>query len=185
MWLASHCFQFTKQIKSHPDANKFQQPATNCVPYVEAWHSIGLRHVLTSLAQEASVSSGSSSYSISTVLFLSFTVFKHAQYNRLSNTQFHTPQHLFFQNFYLKYQSYKEHTFTQHYRDSLYDNHFVSRCVLVYLQSDEFGRQSTIIDKNIKEVGGDMKQPRNVTEEEPLLERTRHMQNTGLLLDLV
>jgi hypothetical protein len=30
-----------------------------------------------------------------------------------------------------------------------------------------------------------MKQPRNVTEEEPLLDRTRHMQNTGLLLVLV
>jgi hypothetical protein len=30
-----------------------------------------------------------------------------------------------------------------------------------------------------------MKQQRNVTEEEALLERTRHMQNTGLFLDLV
>jgi hypothetical protein len=121
---------------------------------------------------------------ISTVLFVSFTVFKHAQYNRLKNTQFHTLQHSFFQNFHHKYKCYKEHSCAQHYQTCIY-NHFVSRYALVYLQSDEFGRQSTIIDKGPEEVEGDMKQQRNVTEEEALWERTRQMQNTGLFLDLV
>jgi len=113
---------------------------------------------------------------ISRVSFPSFTVFKHAQYNRLKNTQFHTLQHLFFQNFHHKCKCYKEHSCAQHYQTCIYDNHFVSRCALVYLQSDEFGRQSTITDKVIEEVGGDMKQQGNVTEEE---ERTRQLRNTG------
>jgi hypothetical protein len=107
---------------------------------------------------------------ISTVLFLSFTVFKHAQYNRLKNTQFHTLQHLFSQNFHQKYKCYKEHSCAQHCQTCIYDNHFVSRCALIYLQSDEFGRQSTITDKVIGEVGGETEQQGNVTEEE---ERTR------------
>jgi hypothetical protein len=113
---------------------------------------------------------------ISTVLFLSFTVSKHAQYNRLKNTQFHTLKHLFFQNIHHKYKCYKKHSCAQHYQTCIYDNHFVSRCALVYLQSDEFGRQSTVTDTVIGEVGGYMKQQGNVTEEE---ERTRQMQNTG------
>jgi hypothetical protein len=122
---------------------------------------------------------------ISTVLFLSFTVFKHAQYNILKNTQFHTLKRLFCENIHHKYKCYKEHSFEQHYQTCIYDNHFVSRCALVYLQSEEFGRQTTIIDKAIEEVGGDMKQQRNVTEEEALLEWTRHTHKTGLCLDLV
>jgi hypothetical protein len=122
---------------------------------------------------------------ISTVLFLTFTVFKHAQYNRLKNTRFHTLQHLFFQNFHHKYKCYKAHSCAQHYQTCIYVNHFVSRCALVYLQTDEFGRQSTVIEKAIEEVGGNMKQQCKVAEEEALLERTRHMQNTGLFLDLV
>jgi len=114
---------------------------------------------------------------ISTVLFLRFTVFKHAQYNRLKkNTQIHTLQHLFLQNFHHKYKCYKEHSCAEHYQTCIYDNHFVSRRALAYLQSDEFGRQSTITDKVTEEVGGDTKQQRNLTEEE---ERTRQMQNTG------
>ena len=118
---------------------------------------------------------------ISTALSLSVTVFKHAPYNRINNTQFHTSQHLFFQNFHHK-RNIPFHSTTTPAHTTTILFHDVHLSTYNRMNSGD-KRQLSI--RTQKERGGDRKERRNVTEEETLLERTRHMQNTDLFLDLL